>query len=76
MLIWYSQEARAYALFVLLTALSLLYFVRALDRGTRRDFVLWGAFSALALATHYFAAFLIAAEALWLLHRRRRETAK
>jgi uncharacterized membrane protein len=75
MLIWYSQEARAYALFVLLTALSALYFVRALDRGTRRDFVLWGAFSALALATHYFAAFPIAAEALWLLYRRRRETA-
>jgi 4-amino-4-deoxy-L-arabinose transferase-like glycosyltransferase len=75
MLIWYSQEARAYALFALLTALSLLYFVRALDRGARRDFVLWGAFSALALAAHYFAFFPIAAEALWLLHRRRRETA-
>src|SRR6188474_14958 len=30
MLIWYSQEARAYALLVLLTTLSLLYFVRAL----------------------------------------------
>ena len=75
MLVWYSQEARAYSLFVLLTALSLLYFVRALDRGAHRDFVLWGAFSALALGTHYFAAFPIAAEALWLLRRRRRETA-
>ena len=30
MLLWYSQEARAYALFALLTAVSLLYFVRAL----------------------------------------------
>ena len=75
MLLWYSQEARAYALFALLTALSVLYFVRALDRGTRRDFVLWGVFSALALATHYFAVFPVAAEAVWLLHRRRRETA-
>jgi hypothetical protein len=74
MLLWYSQEARAYALLTLLTALSVLYFVRALDRGTRRDFVLWGVFSALALATHYFAAFPVAAEALWLLYRRRRET--
>jgi mannosyltransferase len=73
MLVWYSQEARAYALFALLTALSVLYFVRALDRGTRRDFVLWGVFSALALATHYFAFFPVVAEALWLLHRRRRE---
>jgi uncharacterized membrane protein len=75
MLLWYSQEARAYALFALLTALSLLYFVRALDRGRRRDFIAWGVVSALALATHYFAAFPIAAEALWLLRRRGRETA-
>jgi 4-amino-4-deoxy-L-arabinose transferase-like glycosyltransferase len=75
MLIWYSQEARAYALFALLTAVSFLYFLRALDRGGRRDFVLWGAFSALALATHYFAVFPLAAEALWLLRRRRRAAA-
>ncbi len=74
MLLWYSQEARAYALFVLLTALSLLYFARALERGRRRDSIAWGIASALALATHYFAAFPIAAEALWLLRRRGRET--
>jgi mannosyltransferase len=74
MLLWYSQEARAYALLVLLTALSLLYFVRALDRGERRDSLAWGIASALALGTHYFAIFPIAAEALWLLRRRGRET--
>ena len=72
MLLWYSQEARAYALFALLTAVSLLYFVRALDRGRRRDFTGWGIASALALATHYFAVFPVAAEALWLLRRRGR----
>jgi mannosyltransferase len=75
MLLWYSQEARAYALFALLTALSALYFVRALDRGHRRDVLAWGIASALALATHYFAAFPIAAEAIWLLRRRGREVA-
>ncbi len=74
MLVWYSQEARGYALFVLLTAISLLYFVRALDHGHRRDSIAWGIASALALATHYFAAFPIAAEALWLLRRRGRES--
>jgi mannosyltransferase len=74
MLLWYSQEARAYALFVLLAALSLLYFVRALERGSRRDSLAWGIASALALGTHYFAAFPIAAEALWLLRRRGKET--
>ncbi len=73
MLLWYSQEARGYSLFVLLTAISLLYFARALDRGRRRDSLGWGIASALALATHYFAVFPIAAEALWLLRRRGRE---
>jgi 4-amino-4-deoxy-L-arabinose transferase-like glycosyltransferase len=72
MLLWYSQEARGYALLVLLTALAALYFVRALDRGRRADIRLWGAVSALALATHYFAVFPIALEALWLLRRRGR----
>jgi hypothetical protein len=37
--------------------------------------VLWGVFSALALATHYFAIFPIALEAGWLLWRRRRDAA-
>ncbi len=69
MLVWYSQEARAYALFALLTSVALLYFVRALDGGRRRDFVRWGIASALALATHYFAVFPVAAEAVWLLRR-------
>ncbi len=77
MLLWYSQEARSYALLVLLTAAAALYFVRALNRSTsgrvRSDLVLWGVFSALALATHYFAIFPIALEAAWLLWRRRRE---
>jgi 4-amino-4-deoxy-L-arabinose transferase-like glycosyltransferase len=73
MLLWYSQEARSYALLVLLTAAAALYFVRALHGGRRRDFIGWGVFSALALATHYFAIFPIALEAGWLLWRRRRD---
>jgi mannosyltransferase len=72
MLLWYSQEARAYSLLALLCALSLLYCVRALRGGQRNDVVLWGAFSALALATHYFAVFPLVAEVLLLLRRRGR----
>ena len=71
MLIWYSQEARNYALLVFLAALSFLFFVWVVQgRGTRW---LWGwvAASALALATHYFALALILPEAAWLLWRRR-----
>jgi uncharacterized membrane protein len=73
MLIWYSQEARAYALLSLLTALGALYFLRSLDGGRRRDLTAWGVASALAIATHYFALFPVALEALWLRRRRGRE---
>jgi mannosyltransferase len=72
MLLWYSQEARAYALLGLFCALSLLFCVRALQGGGRRDFTWWGVFSALALATHYFAVFPLIAEVLLLLRRRGR----
>lgn len=67
MLIWYSQEARSYALLVFFAALSLLFFARALRTGRGRDLSVWGLASALALCSHYFAVFAIAIEALWLL---------
>jgi uncharacterized membrane protein len=70
MLLWYSQEARAYSLLALLCAVSLLYCVRAIRHGRRRDLTIWGIVSGLAFATHYFAIFPILAE-LALLARRR-----
>ncbi len=72
MMLWYSQEARAYALVALFGALSILYWLRAERSGARRDFVWWGVWSGLALGTHYFVAFPILAEALMLLRRRGR----
>jgi len=66
-LVWYSQDARAYALLVLLCTAALLFFLRARRTGSTRDLGWWAAFSALALATHYFAAFPLAIEAVWLL---------
>jgi len=89
MLLWYSQEARGYALLVLLTSLSLLCFLRTLNRqdvprlrhhygrsmhGTSGDLTLWGVFSGLAMATHYFALFPVLAEAAWLAWRRGRDS--
>jgi uncharacterized membrane protein len=70
MMLWYSQEARAYALVALFGALSILYWLRAERRGAPRDFVWWGIWSGLALGTHYFVAFPIAAEAVMLLRRK------
>jgi mannosyltransferase len=69
MLVWYSQEARAYALLILLTCLSFLFFARALAEPGARTLSCWAITSALALATHYFAVFLVAPEAVWLLLR-------
>jgi len=66
-LVWYSQEARAYSLLVLLIALGLYLFVRALRKPNGRNLGLWALVSILALCTHYFAAFVIVAEAIWLL---------
>lgn len=66
-MIWFSQDARAYALVVLLTALSFLFFARARRGGGGRDLAWWAVFSALALATHYFAGFVVAAEIAVLL---------
>ncbi|MCW3004515.1 MAG: rane protein-like protein [Conexibacter sp.] len=73
--VWYSQEARCYALLVLLGALSFLLFVHALQQPRRSLLAGWALASALALTTHYFAAFLVLPEALWLLGRHRRRLA-
>ena len=73
-LIWYSQEARAYGLLVLMSALSLLAFASARERPDRRALGVWALVAALALTTHYYAVLVVVPEALWLLvaHRRRR----
>jgi mannosyltransferase len=69
LLVWYSQEARSYALLLLLGTLSLWLCARLLRRRSGRDAALWGLISVLALATHYFAVFVIVAEAAVLLAR-------
>ena len=61
-LIWYSQEARAYALVVLLCAASLLLYLRARERPSAGRLAAWAVVSAAAVATHYFAVFVVAAE--------------
>jgi mannosyltransferase len=66
LLVWYSQEARVYALFVTLAALSLLAFAAALREPGPRTVALWCLASAAAVLTHYFAVFLIVAEAVIL----------
>ena len=75
-LVWYGIEARSYAFLVPEVALGLLVFLAALTTPSRRNLVGWALVSALSLATHYFAFFVIAPQAVWLLlavpHERRR----
>jgi mannosyltransferase len=73
LLIWYSQEARAYELLVLLAGVSLLGFAMARDDPRPRHIALWALAALLSLATHYYAVVIVVPEALWLLaeHRRR-----
>lgn len=67
LLVWYAQEARVYELYALTAALSLLTFLRAWRRPGPGVLAAWAGCSVLALATHYFAAFMVGPEALLLL---------
>jgi hypothetical protein len=69
--VWYSQEARAYGLFVLVGALTMLCFLRAAREPTPRRMAAFAVSGSLALATHYFAVFLLIAMVLWLAWDRR-----
>jgi hypothetical protein len=71
LLIWYSQEARVYSLFALLTAVGLLFFVQLLVDFRVRGLVGWSIASAAMLLTHYFALFTIAGMTAVLLYRHR-----
>ena len=62
MLVWYSQEARAYSLLALLGGLSFVLFGLAGADPSRRQLAWWAVVSALAIATHYFAGFVVLAE--------------
>lgn len=64
--VWYSQEARAYGLFVLTAALAMLCFLRALERPTAGRLGLFALSGSLALLSHYFAVFLLAPMVVWL----------
>src|SRR5215208_4540620 len=71
LLVWYSQEARAYALLVLLCAIATLLAIDARERPRTRATALWAVVAALALGTHYFAIFVVGPLALWLVRSRR-----
>jgi mannosyltransferase len=64
--VWYSQEARAYALFMLLAAATMLCFLRAEREPTPARMAAFALSGSLALLTHYFAVFLLIPMVVWL----------
>lgn len=81
-LVWYSQEARMYALFMLIGVLAVWAQVAALRRGSAAAFAAWGVASAALVWTQWFAVLpllvqqaLTVAMLLRLRRRRRRDRA-
>lgn len=63
----YSMEIRPYALVMLLAAANMLLFRRWLMREDWRSALVYGASVALLLWTHYFLAFLVLAQGVYVL---------
>jgi 4-amino-4-deoxy-L-arabinose transferase-like glycosyltransferase len=65
--IYYSTEARAYAVMMLLASGATLSLLLALDTARRRWWVLYAVCCAGVIYTHYTGAFVLAAQLLWVL---------
>lgn len=65
--IYYSEEARCYALLCLLMALSLFYFLDLIKSPNQRSLILYSFFSLLALYTQFFVGFQLAVQGLLIL---------
>lgn len=72
--VWYSQEARMYALLGLLALATLAAFWQALRSRHLRAWAILAGFSALAYAVHYFALFLPLVEFAFLVATFRRHS--
>jgi mannosyltransferase len=77
LMVWFSQEARAYALATLLATITVLCVVGWLQERRRGWLVGWAVAGALGVATHYFVVFVIGPELalLWWGSRRGRPLA-
>lgn len=71
-LLFHGIYGRMYSLFLFTSVLSFLALLSALDHGGRRRFALWGLALLASLASHPYAALVVAAQGLFVLVRRRR----
>lgn len=61
--VFYSQEARSYALAILLVLLATYFFVLAVEHDRTRDWALWTIFGIASFYTHDFTALVLVAQA-------------
>lgn len=66
--IWYSQEARMYALVLALSLCSAYFMLLAMQEGRWWQWLLYVLSTAMALNTHYFVLFLAAFENIYVLY--------
>jgi mannosyltransferase len=66
-LVWYSQEARSYAMLACCCVASVWTWQHVRDSRSTGWLLAWGAVSTVAITTHYFASFVVALEAVALL---------
>lgn len=71
LMVWFSQEARAYSLAALLAGVSVLCLIAYADSDRSAWLGGWTVAAVLGLATHYFVGFIVLAGVVWLLWRRR-----
>ena len=70
-MIYYSAEARSYALMIALLTLSTLALLLAIERRRLLWWVIYAVASCAALYSHYTCVFVLAAQVLWVLWKHR-----
>ena len=71
MLLFHGVYGRMYSLFLFTSALSYLALLRAVERGGRRDWALWGGAMLATIAAHPYGALVLASQGLYVLARAR-----
>jgi|GEM_PF-2870073 len=66
-LYWYSREASDYALLIAVSTASLYFLVRSQNRGGWVNWAVYVAITTAALFTHFYAVFLLLAQAVFFL---------
>jgi hypothetical protein len=70
--IWYSQEGRTYALYLLLATAALWALLRALESDSLWDWSLYAATAAAGMYVHYYFVVVVIVGAIIILHQRPR----